>query len=55
LRAPPTSFHPQVKSSASSHFDLLADVVALPFAVLPSIRQGILEHATEEDEPGMFP
>jgi len=44
----------------SSHFDLLAKMVALPiyyqldyprsFAALPSIRQGILEHATEEDE-----
>jgi len=43
-----------VKSSASSNFDLLADVVALPFAALSSVRQGVLEHATDEDEPEML-
>ena len=48
----------------SAHFDLLAEMVALTiyyhldyprsFAALPSIRQGILEHATEEDGPEML-
>lgn len=50
----------QAQEMLSSHFDLLVEMVALPiyyhldypraFAALPSIRQGILEHATEEDE-----
>ena len=55
----------EAQEMLSSHFDLLAEMVALPiyyhldyprsFDALPDIRQGILEHATEEDEPEMFP
>jgi hypothetical protein len=50
----------QAHEMLSSHFDLLAEMVALPiyyhldyprsFAALPSIRQGILEHAGAQDE-----
>jgi len=54
----------EAQEMLSAHFDLLAEMVALPiyyhldyprsFAALPSIRQGILEHATEEDGPEML-
>ena len=50
----------EAQEMLSSHFDLLAEMVALPiyyhldyqrsFATLPEIRQGILEHASAEDE-----
>ena len=50
----------EAQEMLSSHFDLLAEMVALPiyyhldyqrsFAALPSIRQGILEHAGAQDE-----
>lgn len=50
----------EAREMLSSHFDLLAEMVALPiyyhldypraFAALPEIRQGILEHANAQDE-----
>ena len=50
----------EAQEMLSSHFDLLAEMVALPiyyhldypraFAALPEIRQGILEHAAEGGE-----
>ena len=50
----------EAQEMLSAHFDLLAEMVALPiyyhldypraFAALPSIRQGILEHASAQDE-----
>jgi len=54
----------EAQEMLSAHFDVLAEMVELPiyfhldypraFAALPDIRQGILEHATEEDEPEML-
>lgn len=54
----------EAQEMLSSHFELLAEMVALPifyhldyprsFAALPSIRHGILEHATEEGEAEML-
>jgi hypothetical protein len=50
----------EAREMLSSHFDLLAEMVALPiyyhldypraFAALPEISQGILEHANAQDE-----
>ena len=50
----------EAQEMLSSHFDLLAEMVALPiyyhldyprsFAALPDIRQGILKHAGAQDE-----
>ena len=50
----------EAQEMLSSHFDLLAEMVALPiyyhldyprsFAALPDIRQSILEHASKQDD-----
>ena len=50
----------EAQEMLSAHFDLLAEMVALPiyyhldyprsFAALPDIRQGILEHASAQDD-----